>query len=208
LNKNTQGNVILSYEQSINLICALVKKGKELAQVAIGKSVIIIIGATGAGKTTIGNSLLGVKFRYISLKEAQDLGLEKWGMQLQEGQQEKLKIGHYNSSMTILAEGINIPNTDYVMFDCAGFLDNRGEQINIANNAILMAIIANAKDVRILMTGSYYELRATRGGSFRSMIETTAEMFGGIKTLIKMKQSFYIMVTHIMLDEQIHESEI
>jgi len=48
-----------------------------------------------------------------------------------------------------MAKGYTIDGTQLIIYDCAGFQDNRGPEINISNTVNLMAIAENALDIRI-----------------------------------------------------------
>lgn len=185
----------LKKKESIDLICALAGKGKERAEKAKNQEIVIQLGNTGAGKSTQINYFLGQKFKYEPWQKHKKEGVFEDIMTVKG--EEIMKIGHENVSMTILSKGVKDKQTGQQIFDCAGFNDSRGFEINISNNVNLKAIINNAFSMRALLVCSFDSLKADRGTGFKEMLKTADTIFGGPDKLVKHKNCFYIIVTKV-----------
>jgi GTPase SAR1 family protein len=99
----------------------------------------LVLGDTGVGKTTI-LSYLGNKKLVVRMH-----GLNA----VLDGQGERLGIGHDRLSETRVPSKVIID--DLVFFDCAGFGDNRGEEVEISNSFFVKRLFSLYKNVKILL---------------------------------------------------------
>ena len=191
----------LSPEESISLLTQCIEYGMVQAQKAAGKDILLIIGNTGAGKSTTVNYLSGCT---MESKLPEELGMtgisevmvvvppEKGGALA-----EVMPIGHTKASKTFMPQ-IETPSGPYKLTycDCPGFLDNRGSEINIANAVNIRAAIKQAASVKMLILINYFSLIADRGRGLKDVLKICTSLFGKAETLIANKHSLLVGITN------------
>src|SRR5688572_19718517 len=93
-------------------------------------NIVLIVGTTGVGKSTLVNYLNGIKLECI-------LTNRQWKVDLKDQEQGLLggfKIGHSTADSETIYPGIYSPSReDFSYIDCPGFGDSRGLKIEIGN---------------------------------------------------------------------------
>jgi hypothetical protein len=185
--------------EQIELLSACMRIGRVQAKIASGKDVVVVIGNTGAGKSTLVNYLAGCK---IVLKKAKDVGqagvltgkvMVVKGTADKGPRDEIMKIGHSKKSQTFVPEIATVD--DHTFIDAPGFLDNRGAEINIANAVNIRAALAEARSVRVLVLINFKSLDADRGRGLTEMLEICSGLFGSDKQLEACKDSLLVGVS-------------
>ena len=130
--KLNQPSVQLNPDESIECLLDCIEYGVKQASRANGQQLVIVIGNTGAGKSTFINLLHGCELEMV--KKA-DTTTKKLIVRVTEGSSlpELMTIGHTKQSETFTpvvkgAEGSIGPG--FAFADCPGFLDNRGFEIS------------------------------------------------------------------------------
>ena len=191
----------LTLDESIELLTTCITYGRERAKKLNGKEAIIVIGNTGAGKSTLVNYLSGCTMRLQSPEELPgDLDLlddivtvlpRSQGGNLDE----IMPIGHTKTSKTFMPQIESDPEKKNTYCDCPGFIDNRGAEINIANAVNIKAALIGAANVRIVILINYFSLMADRGRGLNDMLTICTHLFGHQDNLLKHKASLLLGVT-------------
>ena len=193
----------LTIDDSIDLLTTCIRYGQEHTTKIQDKEAIIVIGNTGAGKSTMVNYFAGCM---MELKSPEDLGFE--GIDdfvvvkpAEEGGtfDEIMPIGHTKESKTFMPQIETAPGQRLTYCDCPGFLDNRGAEINIANAVNVKNAIIKAKSVKIIILINYHSLKADRGRGLSDMLKICSNLFGQEKNLESCKDSLLLGVTQVPL---------
>lgn len=170
----------LELKQSIDLVCFCVRAGESRAAMLDGKDTVILIGNTGAGKSTMGNYLAGctlVKKQAGEDDEHEDDVIVVQNICDGGRMDEVTPIGHTSVSTTFMPEIFQGKNS-FMFCDCPGFLDSRGAEINIGNAVNIKAALSRALNVRVLVLINYYSLKAERGRGVAEMLGICTHLFG------------------------------
>ena len=191
----------LTLDESIELLTTCIAYGRERAKKLSGKQAIIVIGNTGAGKSTLVNYLSGCTMRLQSPEELPgDLDLLDDIVSVLPRSQggnldEIMPIGHTKTSKTFMPQIESDPDKKNTYCDCPGFLDNRGAEINIANAVNIKAALIGAQNIRIVILINYFSLMADRGRGLNDMLTICTHLFGHADNLLKYKDSLLLGVT-------------
>ena len=179
-------------EKSIDIIFEFIEYGEQAVSAASNKELIVFLGSTGAGKSTIINYLNGCEMekenRFIKVKKDSHIPA-------------LMTIGHSKNSETFIPE-IACGAEGLVFGDFSGFNDNRGQEISISNAIIRKRVIMEAKSVKLVFLLNFHSLMDDRGVGEKNLKEVLTSLFGNWDTFLKNKQSCLIMITHI--DQQNH----
>jgi hypothetical protein len=167
----------LSVDEQLECLTGCIAVGAMRALQARNCGVVMVIGNTGAGKSTFVNFLHGCGMEIFRPKGNQKAIRVKPDSSVTE----LMRIGHTNQSMTFIP-GI-ATDSDFTYMDCPGFLDNRGPEINIANAVNIKQAIHAAKDVVVIIVIHYESLRLDRGRGLRELVAILQSLFGNIGRL-------------------------
>jgi hypothetical protein len=196
-------NHALSDQESIVLLTSCVSDGVENAKQVAGKEAVIVIGNTGAGKSTFVNYLLGCEMIEKTPEELEALGIEVLDdvvvvKSKSEGGRcdEIMPIGHSKTSKTFIPQIAVDPIHAHLAYcDCPGFLDNRGAEINIANAVNIKRVLQVAKSAKVLVLINYYSLKADRARGLTDMLNICAQLFGSTSNLSRFQDSLLLGIT-------------
>ncbi len=135
------------------------------------KDIVVFLGNTGAGKSTLINFLAGKELRTIgqryALVNASDPRAMPIGTQL------------FNSE-TLYPKSIDIPdieNATLRFFDLPGLNDTDGSVQNLVKAALVRQILLDAKTVRFVYVAGEDQLIADRGKSVQDTINALSQLF-------------------------------
>ncbi|KAG2373020.1 hypothetical protein C9374_012963 [Naegleria lovaniensis] len=120
------------------------------------KPLVLVIGPTGAGKSVITNFLAGKKMRYEQIDQQMVVSVDGEAV---------TPIGHSLQSETQFSTFVDVgANVEYVLVDCAGFFDNRGDMEQLMATLSLRLSILNSpvKGVIVVMDAAYFTSRDTK----------------------------------------------
>jgi len=178
----------LKIDELINYI----QLGKNEIPKVKGKDLIIFLGNTGSGKSTLINYING-----CTMEETEsDLGEMVIQVKKNSQIQELTKIGHTKESETFIPD-IKIGNDGTIYVDMPGFFDNRGQEISIANSVNIKNILVNAKTVKIIVLISYHSLMNNRKNGEKELINLLLGLFGGDEKIPQNKDSLIILISHL-----------
>lgn len=139
-----------SLEKKIECITACIREGNDAAMETIDEDILVILGNTGAGKSTFVNWLHGCKLQQVKKNKVPGYkGTGKVVVVAPAGTEpsEMMAIGHSKASMTFIP-GIQ-RDSNFVYVDCPGFLDNRGSSVNVADATNIKLTVSRAKTVKV-----------------------------------------------------------
>lgn len=146
----------------------LIKPGIAEAKKAAGKDLVVFLGTTGTGKSTVVNYLAGREMERKLLHEddINDVICVK-------GNKEIAKIGHKGAiSETLYATIYDLNEIGLTLCDCGGSKDSRGVNADITVALSTKMTIENAASVKLVLCISYSELGA-RASGLREILEQT-----------------------------------
>jgi len=190
LRKLENAALSLSEEDSLKVLLACIQYGLVKARKGEDKELLMVIGNTGAGKSTLINYLHGCKFQMVR-KGSKRIVCVSADSQVSE----MMKIGHTNQSMTFIPD-LEVDEL-FTYLDCPGFLDNRGAEINIANAVNIKSAVCLAHAVRVLVLINYNSLEADRGRGLRELLKVLIELFGTIDALRQACSSILLGVSKV-----------
>ena len=183
----------LSEDDSLAVLTSCIDIGVERAGLALKKTAVVVVGNTGAGKSTFVNYILKCAMEKVLIqgkKKPVYIVSEKSPVK------EVMSIGHTKVSHSFVPELAEAKSMNAVVVDCPGFLDNRGAEISIANAANIKAVMARADGVSLVAVLNYYSLKADRGRGVRELLETLLGLFGSIDRAIIHAKSILLVVSH------------
>lgn len=188
LKKMSNPKMLLSREQSIAVIKTCVAMGDANQKLSDKRPLILFIGNTGSGKSTAINYLHGCKM----VEDSESVLVSH-----DSPEPEIMAIGHTSCSKTFLPQIIDSKNTGLVFCDCPGFEDNRGPEINIANNSNLKRLLKTVESLRIILFISYESVFTDRGKAIGELKEKLSSLFGGFDSLQTVSKSILIGITKV-----------
>lgn len=192
----------LTEDQSIEVLNYCISIGAKEATKAEGKDLLMVIGNTGAGKSTFVNWLAGCQIEQATRADAglTEGNLAQKIMRVKPGTfpTEIMHIGHANKSATFLPEVFDDKSLGISHCDCPGFLDNRGAEINIANACNIKQMVGKASSVRTLVLINFNSLKADRGRGVKELLRILQDLFGGeTDNLLKHTESILVGVSQV-----------
>ena len=135
------------------------------------RDVVLIIGNTGAGKSTFTNYLIGKCMREVRV----------------EGSLQKcitcddavMEIGHGFTSKTLLPKSYSDRSTGLTYCDCPGFDDSRGTLFDISNTYALTKLARSARSIKgVVLVMNFHSLEANRGNIAIDILSMLTKLFG------------------------------
>jgi hypothetical protein len=201
----------LTVDEQIEVLTGCMDIGEQylnesMSEVA-GKDVLVIIGNTGAGKSSFANFCLGCEMKLVDpstltppLDSYEDVLVAR---SVAEGgpMDWLLKIGHSKKSETFVPQIAAVGGR--TVGDCPGFLENRGPEIAIANAVNIKTMLGKAKSVRLLVLIEYSSLSAARGHGLSEMVQICSQLFGSDEELQRHASSIQLSVTKCPTDKKL-----
>ena len=191
-------DMVLTPDQSIPVMSYGAQLGEQSAASAANKTVAMVVGNTGAGKSTSSNAWLGCRMKTVRLRELGLSGTRRVVIVDPDSSiPEVMPIGHHSrQSQTFLPQIVQTPgDPNSVYCDCPGFSDTRGAEINIANAINIRKVLRQARGVKAVFLASYNGLVANRGRDIQAMEKMCLQMFGSVDNLIRYQNAVLLGIT-------------
>jgi len=170
------------------ILQSLMSNGFSKIEKAKEKSVVLVIGNTGSGKSTTINYLMG-----CTMKE-----IEKGGdfvIVTEDDNKYYATIGHTNQSETLYPETYVNKEDEVAYCDCPGFEDNRGLEERICISINTQLAVKFAKIIKaIVVVIDYHELKAVRAEGFNKLSNTLGQLLKDPAAII---DSIFFIITKV-----------
>jgi GTP-binding protein EngB required for normal cell division len=175
-----------------------------------GKDVVLVIGKTGTGKSTLIQGIAGKKL-HSAVHTTTWFGqtVEKAVFEAEEALP-GFEIGHAETSMT---KHINcyvrqqVESTtqegEVVYVDSPGFEDTDGTEMDIATSVMMSQVAKQCKSMRFVILINYASLLEDRGGAMRAVLKLTRSF---VQDFNDEKKSFMFLFTHTNEIKEIPDS--
>lgn len=141
------------------------EKNPQLLHSSKDKDVVVFLGKTGSGKSTLINYLVN---KNLKVDDEDNIILSN------PSDATAMRIGTSSRSETLLPKLANINNL--ILYDLPGFGDTRGTSISLVNAIFIKNIIESAKTARLIFVAGYDEITAGRGTLLKELINTTRNL--------------------------------
>lgn len=167
-----------------------INKQSHLVHISKGKDVVIFLGNTGSGKSTLINYLADKKLRV----EDEDIVLSN------PKHSSAMPIGVGGESETIYPKSILLENL--LIFDMPGFQDTKGSIKDLTNTIFIKQILTEANTIKIVFVMSQPEIVAGHGKFLKDLLDMTKNLFAGYSEQIVADSSLLVMTksTHDSLE--------
>lgn len=142
---------------------------------ASGKEILIVLGNTRSGKSTLVNYLIGNK-----LTSTVDKALQVY-VTLKDGSGPE--IGHAAQSATSLPSKYKEKTKGLDLWDTPGFEDSRGPEVDIQNAFYIRELLVKAKTVKIILVADYNDLHGHNIQHFCKFLNKIITIFPDIKNI-------------------------
>ncbi|KAL4467243.1 hypothetical protein ABPG72_005868 [Tetrahymena utriculariae] len=195
---------------NLDLIQEYLQKGNETKIKVQNKDVSIIIGATGAGKTTTFLYLAGYQMQQeeFTFENSDEQGNKEIIKKTVIGSAEKLenaKIGNTKVSETqfLNVDCIEYENQKLFISDSPGFKDKRQLEIDLTNSLNTMKMLKACQSIRFIFLVNYFDLMAEKATPFIETALIFVKMLNGDKfeTNLKSVSVFYTQAQGVMLEK-------
>ena len=190
-------HAVLTPAQSISLVNHCTELGERNAAVGQNKEACLVLGNTGAGKSTFLNYMMGCKLKAVRPGELGLPGAKKVIIVDPDSAiPAVMPVGHGRASATFLPQiELDSQNQYNAYCDCPGFEDTRGAEINIANSINIKKVLRQTSRVKAILLASYADISEDRGCSIKAMEAICRQMFGGVANLRRHQNTILLGIT-------------
>lgn len=147
------------------------------------KDVILVMGNTGSGKSTIVSALIGAKLTSIKKKNYFQII------------DERDRIGQNATSKTLVPELIVDDKTDTAIYDCPGFLDNRNIEHEMTITYFLKKLMNHVNSIKFMFSVNYASVQNTGNkNDFKYLLK---QLNTFIKNITKFHAGIAMVVTKV-----------
>jgi ribosome biogenesis GTPase A len=166
----------IDYQTLKELFSTATKINKELIESSKSKNLILLLGKTGSGKSTLINYLTG---KNLLFDEYGDLVLKN------PNDTSAAEIGTGVDSTTLLPQLIRLDkfngqeyncNFEYFLCDFPGLNDTKGVNIDLSNAVLLKQLVENVAVLHLVFVISEAEIDSGRGESIKQLIKGSKDL--------------------------------
>lgn len=179
------GDIMKKQELELSDVIANVKQGIQYLDKGIksGLDYTILIGPTGAGKSTLTNVLTGHKIKTDKVNEKKVFVVDGESL---------IKIGHTNQSETMH------PNIVGAYIDCPGFGDTDPTK-ELQNAIYIKRVFESNNKEKILIVTEYSSIFSEKAKSFIKLLKNIDDSMGN--NFLKFSKQFGLCVSKVPSDE-------
>lgn len=150
------------------------------------KEIVVFLGNTGAGKSTLINYLSGKK---LKVNEFEDIVLDN------PNDPSAMAIGGGSVSETFLPAFVQAG--DLLLYDLPGFKDNRGTAKNLVTAGFIKCVIEKARSAKLVFVAGIDQITSDRGASFKTLQAQAKQLIPNSSKPIETFSSLVITKSHI-----------
>jgi GTPase Era involved in 16S rRNA processing len=177
---NSLKNLSIPKANDLEEIFKAINYGYEKLSGILDKKVVLVIGNTGSGKSTLVNYLTGKNL----IADKPEKSTRKNEFHITSKDEVECKISHESAKSCT-----TIPNRDAstsnVYWDCPGFKDTRGFKQDIVNQFYINNIFNKIEDIKVLVVIDEATLDSTKGKIFDELVTTLNQMFKNSDEVLK-----------------------
>jgi uncharacterized protein YegL/GTP-binding protein EngB required for normal cell division len=195
---------------NMTLLKQSIQNGSDALKCVHGRDVVLVVGKTGTGKSTLIQGLAGKKL-VATMHETCFAGqtVTKEVFEVQNGDAlPGFDIGHAKFSKTkfIRTYAREEDCSDAVLYlDTPGFEDTDGHEVDIATSVMLSHVARRCNSLRFVILINYASLIEDRGGAMRAILKFIRSF---VKDFEKEKKSFIFLFTHTNKIREIPQNDM
>jgi len=187
----------------LNKIEDLVEKAYQKAESVRDKDIAIIIGLTGAGKTTLIHYLMGDEMEKILDKKTKRRKIQSKSRKINDSNDSN--EDNQTASKTLFSEGYSQENVRFCYCDTPGFLDTRSLEERICTSVSIEMAVKLAKSIKgIIIVLEITTLQTVRGKLFKELSKILSILF---KDPVEIFSSVQFLITNIDRSEYANDSK-
>jgi GTP-binding protein EngB required for normal cell division len=179
----------------VKLLCDSIINGEGSLERVAEKDVVLIVGKTGTGKSTLIQGIAGRELRAVVHQTKQWSGTAQKEVFEATAPLPEFEIGHVKTSMT---KQINCyvreASEEVVYLDTPGFEDTDGHEIDIATSVMLSKVAERCRSLRFVILINCASLLEDRGGAIRAVLKQIRNF---VPVFTDARQSFMFLFTHM-----------
>jgi energy-coupling factor transporter ATP-binding protein EcfA2 len=148
-------------ERGVQKIQRSIVQNQDTLRFLKNKDIIVFLGDTGAGKSTLINLLAGIPLKTDTRGNVVTRESDSSGMRIGSGGHSVTKHPQY-----IAVDGVGI------LCDLPGFEDTDGALDDVINASLIRSILLNARSVKAVFVASGSEIDAVRGAAFKRLMQS------------------------------------
>lgn len=196
---------ILSKPFDMMLLRTSIERGSRALEEVEGRNVVLVVGKTGTGKSTLIQGIAGKKLGPATYEtiyaghsvtkqvfEVQD-GQDLLDFQIGHAKTSKTKAIHCYSRSTSSASNSSSTDTSLLYLDSPGFEDTDGHEKDIATSVMISHVANKCRSMRFVILINYASLLEDRGGAMCPVLKFTRAF---VRDFDQKNRSFMFLFTH------------
>jgi energy-coupling factor transporter ATP-binding protein EcfA2 len=156
---------IVDHHNVKEMIEGFLRQNPDILDSSKDKDIVIFLGNTGAGKSTVINYLSA---KALQVNSIGDIVLEN------PHDSDAMAIGERSDSETFLPASVQMG--DLLFYDLPGFKDTRGTARSMVNACLIKRIIENARSVKLIFVAGIDQITTDRGSSFKNLLNNVKQL--------------------------------
>lgn len=180
-----------------------VNKARELLQLSTNPNIILVIGNTGVGKSTMVHYATGNYSKIIAIEPDENSSEYR----IYDGLDADIDNTDPSTVSRTLVPEMNVDEEKNVWYDCPGFSDTRNKTVEISGAFLIKTVIENAKTIKAVLLVNYESVTVGHDRQdFDALLTRTIEL---ILNMERFENSVSIVITkapsYYIKDGMVHE---